>query len=708
MNINTRCSVVSASILLAAVIPTAALAEDPRSADANPRPDRPEGVTVHTPQASAGYTLVAPMNSKSTYLIDLDGRIVHEWKSEYTPALSAYLLANGNLLRPGAERGHGHGGPGAGGRIQEFTWDGALVWDYSFGDGKLRPHHDICRLPNGNVLVIATDPKTRDEAIAAGRWPDSVEEQFLPDCILEIKPTGATSGEIVWQWNAWDHLIQDAHIEKPNYGDVAAHPERIDVNFGSGMMDRLMQDPEQLKRLRSLGYVGGSDDSNDVASDAGADAADDGGDDNRNAPQRRRGPQGGDWTHINFVAYNPEFDQIMLSVHEFSEIWVIDHSTTTAEAATGEGGRSGRGGDLLYRWGNPQSYRAGDEGDQRLFGQHCAHWIPEGLSGAGHVLIYNNGVERPDGAYSSVDELVLPVDVKGVYAKQPAAAYGPVKPVWSFGAPDADEFFSMTISGAQRLANGNTLVCVGNEALLFEVTRDGETVWRFQHPGGGLGGPPRPGEIVPGMLQDQLALEPAQRASIERLQATVDETLKSTLDDEQQRKLESPRMRPGAAPGRRGPGGRPGLGGFRPPRPGEVLPKNLVDELGLSATQRAAINKLQREVDKQLNGLWTDEQKATLKELERHGPRGFGPPPPGFGPPPGQGPRDGDGHRPPRGPGGLGGPGGPGGPGGIFFSFRYAPDHPGLADRALKPGKKLAEVGKPAPPEGAQRRTNGN
>jgi hypothetical protein len=55
------------------------------------------------------------MNSTETYLIDMEGRIVKRWKSDYTPALSAYLLENGHLLRPGAVRGAGIGGPGSGG-----------------------------------------------------------------------------------------------------------------------------------------------------------------------------------------------------------------------------------------------------------------------------------------------------------------------------------------------------------------------------------------------------------------------------------------------------------------------------------------------------------------------------------------------------------------------------------------------------------------
>ena len=131
---------------------------------------------------------------------------------------------------------------------------------------------------------------------------------------------------------------------------------------------------------------------------------------------------------MNSVDYNAALDQIVVSVHEFSEIWIIDHSTTTAEAAGHTGGRSGKGGDLLYRWGNPRVYRAGTKADQTLFAQHNAQWIPRGLPGEGHMLVFNNGGQRPDGSYSSVDELVLPVDGQGRYTREPGASYGPKKP----------------------------------------------------------------------------------------------------------------------------------------------------------------------------------------------------------------------------------------------------------------------------------------
>lgn len=690
--------------------------------DQKPPANEQTGVTVNNPAAFQGYSLVAPMNSTSTYLVDMEGRIVNEWKSEYTPALSAYLLPNGHLLRP-ANSG-GSRGPGAGGKIQEFDWEGNLVWDYTFRSGDLKPHHDICPLPNGNVLIVCTDPKTKREAVAAGRRPELVQDQLLADAIVEVKPRGRTGGRIVWKWHAWDHLVQDIDKDKPGYGDVSEHPELIDVNFTTGMMDRMMQDPEQLAKLRSLGYVGGGDKSNDAKDKKEADNQQDdrrpeqGRDDRRGRGRGRGGPGGmsGDWMHVNAVAYNEKLDQIMISVHEFSEVWIIDHSTSTKEAASHSGGQSGKGGDLLYRWGNPKAYRSGTNVDQRLFAQHCAHWIADGLPGAGNMLVFNNGANRPDGTYSSADEIVLPVNQSGVYQKEEYLAFAPEGPTWRYGSPENTEFFSMLISGCQRLPNGNTFICSGNQATLFEVTPEGEVVWRYQHPGGGFGRGPgggpsgRPGfggppgsdmtGLLPGPLAQMLRVDAQQQEKIDALQKTVDEKLSTILNEEQRKVLAEP-PRGFGFPG----------GGFEPPRPGEVIPRSLLAELKLNSEQTKQVQALQLSVNKQLNAILTDQQKQQIADAERSFRGG---PPAGFGQDRrgqqgrddgpdlfgglddrrARGGRGGPGGRGPGGPGGGPGGGGPGGggPGGIFRCYRYAADYAGLQGKELTPGKKLDEV----------------
>jgi Arylsulfotransferase (ASST) len=408
-------------------------------------------LSINDPRTFPGYTLLAPIQSRTTYLIDMQGKVVHTWESQYRPALGTWLLENGHLLRTGALP-TGFDSAGSGGSVQEYSWDGEMLWDFRFYNDKQCPHHDLTRLPNGNVLMIVAEQLTAQEALAAGRRTDQGSRPTLLEGLVEVKPTGKTTGEVVWEWHLRDHLVQDHDPSKPNYGNVAEHPELADVNFSAEPPDSMMRTKGGLDKLRSIGYVGNS---------------------------AARSPNAGSISaHFNSVAYHPGLDQVMVSVRNFSEIWVLDHSTTTAEAAGHTGGRCGRGGDILYRWGNPRAYRAGTRADQRLFSQHDAYWIPPGLPGAGHVLVFNNGSGRPGVAHSSVDEVVPPADAEGRYPRPSAAAFGPDQPCWSYSAPNEQDFYSAQISGAQRLPNGNTLICSGMEGVLLEVTPEKEVVWK--------------------------------------------------------------------------------------------------------------------------------------------------------------------------------------------------------------------------------------
>jgi hypothetical protein len=374
-----------------------------------------------------GHLLYAPMWTTTTYMIDSSGNVNHSWPDGYLPGVAVWWLGDGAILRT-IRVGSGGGAGGAGGGVQKIESDGTVVWDFRYNSNGDLSHHDVKTLPNGNVLLIAWETKTRTEAIAAGRNPSYVNTQGLsPDHIIEVHPTGPTSGNIVWEWHVWDHLIQNYDSSKANYGVIANHPELVNIN-----------------------YVTSS---------------------------------GTDLMHTNSIDYNEQFDQILISVHNYNEIWVIDHSTTTAEAAGHTGGRYGHGGDLLYRWGNPQVYGAGSSSDEKLFSQHDASWIKSGFSGAGDILVFNNGANRPGSHYSTVDEVVPPVDENGVYYLEPGSAYGPASQTWEYIASPPTSFYVSHLSGAQRLPNGDTLICNGETGLMFEVTPGGSTVWQYNSGG---------------------------------------------------------------------------------------------------------------------------------------------------------------------------------------------------------------------------------
>jgi hypothetical protein len=719
-----------------------------------PKPEK-QGVLLNDPRAMPGYNLINA-NGKKTYLFDNEGRVVHTWTSEHPSSVASYLLENGHLFRPAEaeNRKPGFQGPAAGGRIQEFDWDGNLVWDFEYHSEKRLPHHDAIKLPNGNALLICWEWIDEKEAVAAGRRPETVKDSHLQaDCLVEIKPTGKTTGEVVWEWRTWDHLVQDRDKTKPNYGNVSEHPELFDVNFIHGEEDQvtqMMATKDGRDKLRTLGYIGsGPATPDDAKKDAAKKDGDKGGDkkdaaksdadkkddvkkdaDKKDADkkdgakagskddqasakpkdtQKKDQPRGPrkepDWMHVNAVDYNADLDQIVISSPHFSEIWIIDHSTTTAEAKGHTGGRRGHGGDILYRWGNPRAYRNGTKADERLFFQHNIQWIPKGLNGAGHLLVFNNGSGRKPDEYSSVDEWAPPTDKDGNYTRDEFGPFGPDKALWSYTAPNKKDFYSFFISGAERLPNGDTLIDSGSSGVVFEITPAGETVWKFANPlKNPMGGPPGGGrqklvEVFSGFIRDMMGMKEEQRKKFDEIDKDLIAKVEKTLTPEQRKTLAEPIDFD--------------LSKF--PAPGEFLSKYKKDKLKLSDDQAKEMAALQKDIDAKLDKILTDDQKHQIEEQKARpfgnvqpgggGPGGPGPGPGGpGGPGPGGpgGPRFfGGGPGGPGGPPGGGGPGGPGGPGRggpqrmgntLFRATRYALDFPAFQGKKLEPGKTLVEI----------------
>lgn len=390
------------------------------------------GLFYNTEDAWNGYTLMGPMFSDNVYLIDNCGELVHEWNLDSPPGLMVYLNESGELIRT-EFISSGFPAGGSGGRISKYSWEGDLLWRYDYSTSKFHQHHDIELMPNGNILVLAWESFTNAEAIAAGRMENNVGAELWAEKVAEIRPIGTDSIEEVWTWHLWDHLIQDIDDSKENFGVVSEHPEKMDIN-NSG--------------TNSLPFPGQTD-----------------------------------WVHFNSIDYNAELDQIILSSRHLNEIVIIDHSTSTAEAATGLGGNAGKGGDLLYRWGNPSGYDRGTVDDRQLYGQHNAEWVKLGDEQKWGISLYNNGIGRPGPDFSEVFLLDLPLENGFSYALESNSTYRPESPSLIFDSFEGESFISTNVSGVQLLPNGNLLTTVGQKGRLLEVdTATLTEQWKYINP----------------------------------------------------------------------------------------------------------------------------------------------------------------------------------------------------------------------------------
>lgn len=364
------------------------------------------------------YTLYSVQNSQTTQLVDTNGVTFKTWNHGMNArtGYSCYLQPGGVLVRSVSNMGNQLMGGGMTGRVQKVAWDGTVLWDFTYSSATYCLHHDICPLPNGNVLMISYDVHTAAEATQAGANQGLI---VWADKIIEVKQTGPTTGEIVWQWRAWDHLVQNVNPAKDNYQtSIVQHPERLNINFN-------------LQK---------------------------------------------DWIHMNGLDYNPVTDQIVFSSHNLNEWYVIDHSTSTTEAAGKTGGNSGKGGDILYRWGNPAAY--GAAGTKILNVTHDAHWIPEGCPNEGRLVGYNNGGQTNPNR-STID-MIMPPKNGYNFNLTLGQAFTPA----TYAQRIVCNGSSTNMSNSQQLPNGNTLYTVALSGAIYEVNPAGTTIWTKN----GLGG----------------------------------------------------------------------------------------------------------------------------------------------------------------------------------------------------------------------------
>ena len=381
-----------------------------------------------------GYNLVYPHNQSTVYLLDNCGSIVHSWSDaeETRPGNAVYLLENGTLVQCKRKASSAVNDPiwagGAGETVEIKTWDNEIINRITINNDSMRMHHDIAPMPNGNILLLSWRRIDSVDCVAAGRDPSLITQGSVwTESILEWNPQ---TDAIVWEWHIWDHLVQDLDPNKKNYGDVGSHPERVDFNY----------------------------------------------DEHNGHP---------DWLHINAIDYNPVLDQILVSVPYFNEFWIIDHSTTSEQAKSSIGGNSGKGGDLLFRWGNPKTYETGLGQAQRLFFQHDVHWIDPKASKEdedfGVIGVFNNRYQSGISlAHTISTEETMMMDSFSI-------AYD-----WTllpnefketrFHPDTINLAFSTGLSSMQVLGNGNWFICSGRWGYLYELNQANEVVWEYVVP----------------------------------------------------------------------------------------------------------------------------------------------------------------------------------------------------------------------------------
>lgn len=339
-----------------------------------------------------------------SYLLNKSGTKIKEWTFNNNLGNDLEIMPDGKLLGMFKATNPSVNFGGYGGIIKIINTDDTIDWEYTYSSENHLAHHDVEMLPNGNVLFLAWEKLSMIEANQQGI--DTAVDLY-PETLIEVNPN---TNQIVWKWNSFDHTIQDQHPNLPNFGVVSGNPSLLNLNYF--MLDN------------------------------------------------------GDIMHANGIDYDEQNDIIYMSVNNYSEVWVIDHSTTTIEASSDSGGNFNKGGNLLYRFGNPEAYNSAF-GERLFYNNHFPNLLENNVPGEGNVLVFVNGSNTTQ---SSVYELKMPetLDLLTDANNEPQL-------VWSF--TDSNLQYGR-VSGAVRLQNGNTLICEGDYGF-WEITPSKEIAWKY-------------------------------------------------------------------------------------------------------------------------------------------------------------------------------------------------------------------------------------
>lgn len=365
-------------------------------------------ITNVNAQQQESYTFCT--GNSYAYLLDTTTSATSTYFARWTIGNTGYTA---HFQKDTIYQSYGSKEGGGYGSVKKWACTGktaaTCVWTYATSN----MHHDLCPMPNGNVIVIVEETKTSAQIQAAG---GTYSSSATFEAIKEIHPTGINSGTVVWEWHLFDHLCQDNNNTKPNYtSSYAQSPQRFSVDLVTAS----------------------------------------------------------DFFHMNGIDYNPTLDQIVFSSHMKNEVYVIDHSTTTAQAATGAGGNAGRGGDFLYRWGRPQNYGCTSNGNGVTLNViHDVRWVPAtNTTYPDYISIFHNG--GCSGGHAAV--LFQPPHNGYNYTYTVGQVIGPT----SCTLPTTPSFSVQNMGGCQVLNNGNVLIQNPN-VRFYELNGSGTTYQQVQ------------------------------------------------------------------------------------------------------------------------------------------------------------------------------------------------------------------------------------
>jgi hypothetical protein len=368
---------------------------------------------------NTGYILAIENGKNTCYLLDRNGQKLRTWTFDLPLGQDAELAPDGSLYglfqvpNPNTDLTFG----GKSGLIRKINTSNQVVWEFEISSENEITHHDLELMPNGNLMVLVWHRIRKEEAALLGYISD---HDLFVEKLVEINPE---LNRIVWEWNSWDHIVQNKVEDHPTFGDPKTQRNKIDIMYNY---------QSDYHRFIAIGDI----------------------------------------MHANGIAYLPDNDLLAVSINFYNEVWFIDHSTSAQEAKTSAGGNFNLGGDLVYRFGNPSAMGLSDP-KVFDFNHHPTFTYNNGVF---NLLIFNNNAAEER---SKAMEFELPT------FSGSSTEIGP-SPKIVFEYANDDMYFEI-VGGAVRLPNGNTLICEGdfgywevNESgqLLWKYDGQGASFWR--------------------------------------------------------------------------------------------------------------------------------------------------------------------------------------------------------------------------------------